>query len=384
MALKRVVEVRVSLADSGSASPKWHLLFPLGVTKHRADFPKPISFDAAMLTEMAQNYVEEGKPERAINFFHRGASDVNATIDDKVAAGYFADVVFDESGASPERNAGPGLYVLISWTERARGYILKDELRYLSPEFLTSSTSKNTGKPEGAKLLGAALLSDPFLTELPRVAASENQGAPTVNKELICKALGCKPDCTDEELNAAAAAMCEKMAEVPAKEEAPVKEAPVAEEPKKEEVKAASEQAVTLALAESEAARTSMAERLASLEKQAALLLAEKKAAEVKMFFDTLVREGKCTPALRGGLEVIAMTHGLDAVRFVEKSAPMVKMGELGITGIDESDSKETSAKKFAEVSEALATKHNLSGTEAMRLAARTNKDLANKASATK
>lgn len=314
--------VRIQLADADSG-PKWHLLFPLGAVKHRPDFPRPISFDEATLRSMEANYVREGKPERAVNFFHLGPSDTPAPIDNKVAAGWIRDVVLDVGG-NAERADGPGLYALISWTDRARTYILKDELRYLSPEFVLESTDKNTGAPAGAKLLGAALLNDPYLTELPRVAASETVGVRHMDRKLVCSALGLAESASDEEINSAAKSALEKKAEAEKAE---------AEAKSGEEKKMAEQEATKLAFAESEKARVTMAEKVALLEKENATLLAEKKAAEVKSFFDGLVREGRCTPALRTGLESIAMSSGLDAVRFLEKAPALVKMGEEGVTG---------------------------------------------------
>src|SRR6187549_2885252 len=81
---------RVELA-AADAEPKWLLFFPLGVTKHRADFPKEgITFSEQMLRAMASNWEAEGKPERQVNYFHRGATSARDTTptEQKVASGW--------------------------------------------------------------------------------------------------------------------------------------------------------------------------------------------------------------------------------------------------------------------------------------------------------
>jgi phage I-like protein len=283
---------------------------------------------------MADNYAAEGKPERAVNYFHRGPSSASGAIDEKVAAGWLKDVCFDAHAASPERNAGPGLYALISWTERARGYILKDELRYLSPEFSLKSVSKRSGKPQGAQLLGAALLNDPFLTELPRVAASETPES-ALDKKLLLAAFGLADDATDEQVNEAAKAHAEKSAA------AAVALAEVT-------TKAAEGDALKAKLAEVEGQASKLSEKVKALE-------SEKRASEVTRFFDDLVRAGKCTPAYRAGMEPMALAQGLEAFKFLEGCAPIVPQGEVGVAGdAGASDAKAEASKKFNAHVEAL------------------------------
>jgi len=158
---------------------------------HRGDFGS-LDLSRKVLEEMAANYVAEGKPERAVNYFHLGTSSTPGTPEQKVAAGWISDV----------RVTDAGLEVLISWTDRARGFILADELRYLSAEFVTASTDKRSGKSSGAKLLGAALLNDPFLTELPRVAASENTEANVDFSKQVRAWLRLAESATDAEVEA--------------------------------------------------------------------------------------------------------------------------------------------------------------------------------------
>jgi len=66
---------RVAFADpSADKAPRWHLLLTPGKV-HRGDFGS-LDLSRKVLEEMAVNYAAEGKPERAVNYFHLGTSDV--------------------------------------------------------------------------------------------------------------------------------------------------------------------------------------------------------------------------------------------------------------------------------------------------------------------
>jgi phage I-like protein len=314
--------VRVELAADDPAAPKWCKMFPLGVVKYRADFPKGIRFDAATLQTMATNYAAEGKPERAVNYFHRGASTPGdpTPISEKIAAGWIQDLELRDDG----------LYALIKWTDRARGYILADELRYLSPEFRLSFTNKTTGANQGPTLLGAALLNDPYLTELPRVAA--NEAAPTAdgaNMEKLRKLLNLSDSATEADIEAAVTKLAEgaKCAECGSGMSCPKCD------------KAMSEQATKLSestakLAEIEGVVTKLTEQVSALEAEKAKLLSERRESEVKLFVDGLVKTGKVTPAIREDVERMGLAGGVDAIKFFEKAAPVVVPGaEIGVTG---------------------------------------------------
>lgn len=156
--------VRIQVPAAGDVSAKWCQIFPLG-TFHRSDFPKGgITFDAKTLGAMVKNWEAMGRPAKQVNYFHRGASENDGVPnEDKVAAGWIEGLELRDDG----------LYGLIKWTDRARAHILADELRYLSPEFSLNGTNKLTGRPQGPTLYGAALLNDPFLEVMPKVAASD-------------------------------------------------------------------------------------------------------------------------------------------------------------------------------------------------------------------
>lgn len=316
---------KVSLVEADGTSAKWTKVFPVGVTKHRSDFgPKGITFSKDVLEAMISNYRAEGKPERAVNFFHRGATTAPGAVDEKVAAGWIQDLELRDDG----------LYAQIKWTERARNYITKDELRYLSPEFTMGAISKDTGKPQGPTLLGAALLNDPFLTELPRVAAAEH-GVSTMDRKLVCSALGLNEDASDEQINEAAKSAALKSKDLTESNEALV-------------LKMNTEV-------------TKLNDQLTAVQKENAGLKAAARSVEVVAFVDGLVKVGKVAPAIRENVLKLGEAQGLEAIKFFENSVAAVQPGvELGITGDVTSsvNSKRDSAMKRLDAREAeLVTK---------------------------
>lgn len=67
--------------------------------------------------------------------------------------------------------AGKGLYALVEWTKRAKGYIDAKEYRWLSPVLAFNVRNEKTGEPVMMKLLSAALTNNPFLPEIEEVRA---------------------------------------------------------------------------------------------------------------------------------------------------------------------------------------------------------------------
>lgn len=188
---------RLAKLAAGDVEPKWQQLFPMG-ERHRRDFPGgKTNFDKAFFGTMLANWQAVGKPSLMVDYFHKGPGEEHS-IADKLASGWIEDLEVRDDG----------LYGLVKWTEKARGHILADELRYLSPYFAHNATSRLTGKPQGPTLAGAGLLNDPFLQDLPAVAASANDlprgssgsssrvDGDTVNKAL-CILLGIAEDSDD-------------------------------------------------------------------------------------------------------------------------------------------------------------------------------------------
>lgn len=182
---------------------KWQKLFPLGPTYHRGDFKGgSITLSRDFLATMVKNWAKDNRPHLPVDYFHRGASDETPVAnDDKVASGWISDLELRDDG----------LWGLTSWTDKARAHILADELRYLSPTFTTSGLDRTTGKSQGPTLFGAALLNDPYLTELPRVAASSTAAPtpttkpkekPAMEKKDLCIMFGLPEDTDDATLKA--------------------------------------------------------------------------------------------------------------------------------------------------------------------------------------
>jgi phage I-like protein len=171
-------------------------------------------------------------------------------------------------------------------------------------------------------LFGAAILNDPFLTELPAVAAAENpKPRGTMNRELICAAFGLPDDATDEQINEKAKGF---------KPAAP-----------SDDKQAFAERAAKLTAAES---------AVVKLTAELDALRSSKKADDVRAFFDRLVTEGRVTPAMREGLEKIAMAAGLDAVKFLESNPVIVPAGEKGASTGNGADAQVKWDAKLAEL----------------------------------
>lgn len=356
----------VGLLRPDSAQAKWNLLFPMGETKFRSDFPKgKATFDAAFLGTLVDNFKRMAARHKGdkfalqLNYLH---PEHGEPVENHRAAGWIEDVKLEADG----------LYVLVRWTDEAREFISKDEFRYLSPEFSFDWQDSDTGKRQGPTLWGAALLNTPFLKELPRVAASEQSNQPEPSgpnkeaqmKKAICAALGMPEDSTDEAVVEKCAAMA-KQCMAAAGHQCKAPEADVAK------------------LTEVQGAVTKLATENAELTKRLSEFEAAKKTQDVKAFFDELIRHGKCTPSIREGMEKLALSNGLEAVKFLEAAAPMVKLGEVGIAGEPTPESPEAATKKLSAMADELQKKHGLSATEAMRAALRQDKALADKAALT-
>jgi phage I-like protein len=361
-----------SLASAQAAekkdTAKWCQLFPLG-TFHRWDFPNgKIVVDAAFCAAIVANWEKAGKPELPVDYFHRGESDQGPTpVQEKVASGWIVSLM-----CQPD-----GLHAAIKWTDRARAHILADELRYLSPTFATDGFDRKSGKPQGPTLFGAGLLNDPYFAELPRVAASSSTPNTTAEKaqlrsgnmdpKQIRLALGLAEDASDEAVTA-------RLTELNALE-----------------LKAKETEKLELANGEAKKALVIATDALKAQAEQSKLLASrvEKLEAEKKdKELDDLVAEirlaKRVLPAKADSVKQYALALGIAAAREFFMALPaVIQTGELGTTGEVETTDKASATKKLAAAADELSKKHGLSGTEAMRRAAKENKELAEKASLT-
>lgn len=328
---------------SADGKPKWNKLFPLGVTKYRQDMPGgKLCFDKAFCSELVANakaILAKGHRIQG-NYHHFGGDDVDprTPLENTIASGWLQDVELRQDG----------VYGLIDWTEKARVFIDAKELQYLSPEFYLSWMNRDTGKPQGPTLVGFALTNTPFLKELPPVAASEQHptqadpsaatGAKRMEKKLLCALLGLSEDAADDviqaklkELNAAALKLAEQ-------EKAALK--------LKESQAASAAEITTL-----REAAVKLTERVTEVEKQNAALLSERKTSEVKAFFDGLIKAGKIIPASREGFEKLALSNGLEAVKFLDTLPTVVTApgAETGVSSGVPAD-QATAMKKLGEL----------------------------------
>lgn len=304
-ALLRGAGVRLAaFAPGESPGGKWCQLFPLNVTRHRGDFPGgEITFDSGFLSTMVANWVKSGRHALPVDYFHRGGSaNDGLPVEEKVASGWIEDLRLGPSG----------LEALINWTERARGHIQADELRYLSPSFSVDGNDKQNGGRQGPTLHGAALLNDPYLEELPRVAASNTPpttapAATTPKKEThmdkkqICTALGLPEDTTDEMLSAA-------MAKCKAYLAAPVVDP--ATQPAPAAMAALSSKAEKLELA-NDTLKTSLSAAVKRVEELEAAAATEK----MTRLCDELISAKKVLPAQREQVVAMAKATSIDDAR---------------------------------------------------------------------
>jgi phage I-like protein len=367
MKLLRLDQTLAVARPEGGAEAKPNKLFPLG-TFHRWDFPNgAITVDRKFCETMLANWVRAGSPALPMDYLHRGESDNSPTpVEQKVASGWIERLECRDDG----------LYAFIKWTAKARAFIEADEFRYLSPTFATDGFDKKTGKPQGPTLFGAALLNDAFFTgELPRVAASSSTTTAekaqlrsgNMDPKQIRLALGLAEDASDEAVTA-------RLTELNALE-----------------LKAKETDKLELANGEAKKALVIATDALKAQAEQSKLLASrvEKLEAEKKdKELDDLVTEirlaKRVLPAKADSVKQYALALGIAAAREFFMALPaVIQTGEIGTTGEVETTDKASATKKLAAAADELSKKHGLSGTEAMRRAAKENKELAEKASLT-
>lgn len=294
------------------ATPKWNRLFPLGATKYRSDFPGgSITFSADWCNALVRNakaLVAKGHRIQ-VNYHHLGGGSVDGTIplENTVASGWIVDVEM--------RDDGP--YGLFKWTDRARKFIEAEELAYLSPEFYPEYTSRDTGKPQGPTLVGAALTNSPFLKELPQVAASDAEQSHEVasaaiegaqmDKKLLCARLGLAETATDEEIAARILKLTEGAKAL-----------------------TLSEGTAASKLAELSAVTTKLSEENAALKATMAATALAAKDAEAEGLVDSLVKSGRVAPAIREQVKKLALTDGGPALVKATFGALPSQLGEQG------------------------------------------------------
>lgn len=338
----RVERPAVDAAGAPTAEPRWNKVLPYG-TFHRPDFPGGTwTIDRKAAEQVVANWVEEDRPERPVDYHHKGSSDAAGTPDEKRAAGWIQDLQVRDDG----------LYALIAWTPRARAFIAADEYRYLSPYVHLRALSKKTGKPVGWRLTAVGLLNDPYFTDLPRVAAADGAVPPAdeanggaMDKAQLLALLGLPADASDEDIKKKTEAL--KASEAAAKEVEKLKASEKAAKDEVTSLKAKETEAVSK-LSVTEQATLKLTERVTAVEQENAELKLNARKAEVVAFCEDLVKAGKLTPAMRPDVEALGIASGLERIKFFAKASAVVPVGEKGVAGAPtEKQEQEQVAKKF-------------------------------------
>lgn len=311
-------DLRVTMpTGTADSDTRWNKLFPLG-TWSRPGFPGgSLTIDKTFLSTMVSNWQRVGKPARPVDYFHRGESLSDGVANaDKVASGWIEDMQLRDDG----------LYVAIKWTDDARGLILSDKLRFLSPTFSANAPDRFTGKPQGPTLLGAALLNDPFLEELPRVAASATptqaakpaEPGARMDKVKLCALLGISADTSDEDIEKHLAAKKAKETEF-ADHEA--------------RLKLARDEAGSKLQATQEALKL-QAEATKKLEVQVVAMQAKERDGAITALCRKLISEGRIVADKQEKVKAYALAMGVEeAEKFFGDLPPVVKLGETGVPG---------------------------------------------------
>lgn len=359
----RIGETLALTAVTTDVTPKWQKIFNAG-RYFRRDMPGgSVLFDHNFFQAIVANWKKSGSPKLPFDYFHQGGSDVIAPLENKLAAGWMHDFKIESDG----------LYALTEWTDKARTHILNKELSKASPYFSLNGTDIKTGKPQGPTLRAVGLLNDPFLEDLPQVAASMD-GLPTnqtkadeakgmhMEKKLICAALGMPEDTADEAVLeqakkcAAALTVAPKFAEQSEKLALTTK----ALDAKDEAIKFAQAESAKLSAKvtelETEKLETQVAGVVATLERGGHIIASQK---------DAVVKYAKATSAD-------------EALKFFS-AFKAVALGEAGIPAKPEAtDAKKEAELKLTRMAEEMAKTQAITFSAAWAIANRDNVELSN------
>lgn len=308
----------IAIDKAGVESAKWNKIAVAGKF-HRADFPGgALILDRAAFEQMISNWKRMGGNALPVDRHHWGDSDdVRVSAEDKIAVGWMEDLRLGESG---------DLEALIAWNDDGREDITKDRRRYFSPSFSPQAIDRHTGKPQGWTLYGGGLLNDPFLSELPRMAASatsstnpktaEKAKEDEMNK-LICAAFGLPEDSTDEVI-VEHAKKCAAALAASAKLSAEKDEAL-----KLSSANVASVEALKLALTTEKTERAALAEEVVKLQKAAT-------DTAITIEANKLFAAGKLPGMKTESFKKVALAMGLDEAVAIFGAGVGVPMKEMG------------------------------------------------------
>lgn len=188
--------VQIAKDSAVDAAPKWNKLCVAGKF-YRADFPGgSLNLDRTAFEQMISNWKRMGGQALPVDRHHWGDSnDTSVSAEDKGAVGWIEDLRIGPDG---------DLEGLIQWNDDGREDITKDRRRYFSPTFSPTALDRRTNKQQGWTLYGGGLLNDPFLTDLPRMAASATptparKDTNTMDKILLAALLGLSAETATED-----------------------------------------------------------------------------------------------------------------------------------------------------------------------------------------
>lgn len=311
----------LNLDDAAPEAPKWNKVFVAG-TFHRSDFPDGrISVGIQQFEQMIANWKKAGGNALPVDRHHWGDSnDTRVRAEDKGAVGWIENLRVDGDG---------DLEGLIAWNDDGRADILADRLRYFSPSFHPAWPDRATGKSQGWTLFGGGLLNDPYLTELPRMAASTTappgKDTKTMKNALLIllakHGVTLSTDASDDAVAAAIGSLFDTNADA-VKMSATLKVSADALDPLK------------VQLAAKETLVADLTTKLAAANESATKAAADAKVAAIEAAWDKLLNAHEVVPAKKDAFTKIALAIGVaDAVSAMGGSK-VVPVGEAG-TGSD-------------------------------------------------
>lgn len=326
--------------------PKWNKLFVKGEYARR-DMPGgKIQIGTVEFREMITNWRAMGGNALPIDRFHWGDSNHTAvSADDKDAVGFIEDLRLDAEG---------DLEGLTNWNDLGREKLEKDRLRYFSPSFTPNAVNRHTGKKQGWTIHGGALLNDPFLSELPRLAASvQTPDIPSLPGVESMKPTLLAAISVALNHNFAADAD-EDMIEAAATKYAAARS--VVDESKKA-MAAELDKALKLSVGEKET--TESLKKSLAVEVEARILLAKEvtkiqaqaKESAIDAMIDGLRRDRKIIAAEAADVKKIALAMGADECKriYAARKPVVPAFGEVGVPGDADADVGETTPEQATE-----------------------------------
>lgn len=251
----------ISLDESQTT---WMQAFPFGTYEH--PLYGTIKMDADKAARMAFNIKSNVRGQDLdIDYDHKER--------DGIAAGWISD-------AEVRTN---GLYLKVSFTDRAKAHLAAKEYKYFSPEYADEWEDPRNKTKYQDVLLGGALTNRPFLKGILPINLSEMtmptppKGDSKVDPKLIRQFLGLAETATDDEVVA-------KLKEGPPKVDTPANE-PKLTEPDPTLVKLAESNPAIKAMLDAQAAQTA---QLAEQAKQIGVLAAANRLSEINQSLSDL------------------------------------------------------------------------------------------------